>query len=200
MHILAQGAEAIIYREGNKITKERFSKKYRHPLIDSDLRRLRTRHEVKILTTLGEIGFDSPRIYAVDENKSTIEMDFVEGKLVKDVFNTNADSFAFEMGKKIAQLHQNDIIHGDLTTSNMITHDGGITFIDFGLGYFSMKIEDKAVDLHLLDRALESTHFEVYSGAMEMVLGAYADAYGDGKKVVERFRVVQKRGRNKEKY
>ncbi len=196
---IAQGAEAILYREGTTLIKERFAKTYRHPTIDADLRKLRTRHEAKILTKLADIGFMSPSVHSVDEENARITMDFIEGDLVKDVFNTNVLSFAAQMGEKIAQLHEQDIIHGDLTTSNMIAAQNGVHFIDFGLGYFSKKAEDKAVDLHLLDRALESTHFEVYPGAMEQVLEAYSKAYLGGHHVVERFKMVQKRGRHKEK-
>ena len=63
------------------------------------------------------------------------------------------------IGESVARIHQKDIIHGDLTTSNMIFKNEKVFFIDFGLGYISRKIEDKAVDIHLLKQALEAKHF-----------------------------------------
>jgi TP53 regulating kinase-like protein len=50
------------------------------------------------------------------------------------------------------------VIHGDLTTSNMIYKDGQIYLIDFGLSYVKNSIEDRAVDLYVLERAFISTH------------------------------------------
>ena len=196
---IAQGAEAILYREGTTLIKERFAKTYRHPTIDADLRKLRTRHEAKILTKLADIGFMSPSVHSVDEENARITMDFIEGDLVKDVFNTNVLSFAAQMGEKIAQLHEQDIIHGDLTTSNMIAAQNGVHFIDFGLGYFSKKAEDKAVDLFLLDRALETTHHDLYPEIFEQMLAGYQENNPQAKEVLDRLEIVKKRGRNKKK-
>lgn len=39
------------------------------------------------------------------------------------------------MGFLIFRLHQQGIIHGDLTTSNMILKDNKLYLIDFGLSY-----------------------------------------------------------------
>src|SRR3989338_9500931 len=101
------------------------------------------------------------------------------------------------MGENIAKLHHHNIIHGDLTTSNMILDKEKINFIDFGLSQFSDKIEDKAVDLFVLDRALGSTHTELHPEIFEKVVAAYSENYPEAVKVLERFQAVKGRGRNK---
>jgi len=68
-------------------------------------------------------------------------------------------------------LHDANIIHGDLTTSNMILKDGKLFLIDFGLGFYSDKVEHKAVDLFLLKQALESKHPNI--PVFEHVLSSY---------------------------
>jgi len=67
------------------------------------------------------------------------------------------------------------------------------------LSFFSEKIEDKAVDLHLLDRALESKHYKMYPEIFEKVIEGYESIYPDAKHVLERFKAVSSRGRNKNK-
>ena len=102
---------------------------------------------------------------------------------------------------KVGKLHAQNIIHGDLTTSNMLVtpQTRELTFIDFGLSVFSDKVEDKAVDLFLLDRALESKHYQLYPKIFEQILEGYKEAYPEAVTVLERFNAVMKRGRNKKK-
>ena len=104
------------------------------------------------------------------------------------------------LGELIGKLHAADIIHGDLTTSNVISIDRSLHLIDFGLSQFSLKIEDKSVELNLLLRALESKHPQVASEIFEQVIMAYLTTYSEGNVVVDRFEnKVLKRGRNKGK-
>lgn len=202
MKKLAQGAEATLFLHEGSVLKERRVKSYRHPAIDAELRKLRTRHEAKVLGKLQGIGFPAPRVVQVDEEAGQLVIEFVDGALVRDVFDKRYTELAAEIGKKVAQLHTNDIIHGDLTTSNMILSKAteGIFFIDFGLSFFSQKVEDRAVDLHLLDRALESKHFSVYPACMEIVLENYKRHYKEADAVLQRYKAVQRRGRYKERY
>ena len=101
-----------------------------------------------------------------------------------------------EAGKQISLLHKNDIIHGDLTTSNMIlSKENKVSIIDFGLGYISKKIEDKAVDLHLIKQALEAKHFKNHEELFKNLIKNYKSK--DSKKVLERLKAVEKRGRYK---
>lgn len=198
---IAQGAEAVLFQDKNKILKERLGKSYRLPQIDEFLRRFRTRREAKVLGKLKELNFPAPHLHEFCDKRMSIFMDFIPGEQLKDVIEDDFQLLAQELGKKIALLHKNNIIHGDLTTSNLIKHQetGELNFIDFGLSFFSDKIEDKAVDLFLLDRALESRHYKIYPEVFGKVVGGYKENYPDASKVLERFEKVKGRGRNKNK-
>ncbi len=199
---IAQGAEAIIYKEKDSIIKERFAKRYRLPQLDQSLRQFRTRREAKILQKLQDLNFPSPHLKEFSDTRMTITMDFIPGPKVRDILlqQQNHAELAQEIGKNIAKLHDANIIHGDLTTSNMLLHEPSnqLQFIDFGLSSFSDKIEDKAVDLFLLDRALESTHFQIYPGVFQSVIEGYRTS-PLAEQVLQRFEKVKARGRNKKK-
>ncbi len=197
--IIGRGAEAVIYLDNNVI-KDRLKKSYRIEQIDNRLRKSRTKREAKIFKKLEGINFPAPRLIKTDE-KSIIEMDFIDGKKVRDVLTEkNYKKLMNELGKKIATLHNNGIIHGDLTTSNFILNkkDNQIYFIDFGLSFFETHVEHKAVDLHLLKQALESKHYKIWEDAYTEVLNGYKEAV-DYDKVLQRLEKVEKRGRYKQK-
>ncbi len=201
MKLIAQGAESKLFFGKNKIVKDRFRKTYRIKEIDERLRKFRTKREAKILEKLQKINFPVPRLIKTN-NKNTIEMDFIGGKLLKNILNKdNCIKLSNEVGEKIAILHNNNIIHHDLTTSNMILNKNNneVYFIDFGLSFFSAKVEDKAVDLHLLKEALESKHSEIWEKCFNSALNAYEKKSIDGKEVLKRLKIVEKRGRYKGK-
>ncbi|MBI4439412.1 Kae1-associated serine/threonine protein kinase [Candidatus Woesearchaeota archaeon] len=196
--LIYQGAEAKIYRDGNKIIKERIQKDYRIPEIDSVLRKFRTKREEKVYRVLEKIGFPAPRVAECDSEKRLV-IDFIEGSLVRDVLERkDYVMLSGEIGRKIAVLHNRGIIHGDLTTSNMVLA-GEIYFIDFGLSFFSSKVEDRATDLHLLKEAFESTHTLIWEECFNAALESYEESAEKGKETVERLKKVEKRGRNKGK-
>ena len=204
MKLLAQGAEAKIYKENNTIIKERLAKAYRHPELDQSLRQFRTRREAKVLQKLEDLQFPAPHLREFSDKRMSIVMDFVAGETLKEALQQKEDNFqhlAQEIGQRIGQLHKADIIHSDLTTSNMIKHQetGEVNFIDFGLSFFSEKAEDKAVDLFLLDRAFETTHIDLYPEIFEQVLEGYQRDNPQGKEVLDRLEIVRKRGRNKKR-
>jgi Kae1-associated kinase Bud32 len=199
MQTLARGAEAILYTDGEIVVKERLSKSYRIDDIDNRLRKFRTRREAKILATLQELDFPAPRCRHFSDRMMTITMDFISGKKVKDMLTpTTRNALGEEIGRLVAMLHSHDIIHGDLTTSNMI-FNGNVQFIDFGLSFFSSKIENKAVDLFLLDRTLATTHSNVYPEIFETIITAYSQHYPEARHVLSRLEQVRQRGRNKRK-
>jgi len=198
---IAQGAEAILYKDKSRVLKERFSKAYRLPQLDESLRKFRTRREAKVLQKLEELSFPAPRLQEFSDKRMSIVMDFVPGETLRDVLK-QGDEFqilAREAGEKIGRLHQADIIHNDLTTSNMIKQKetGELNIIDFGLSFFSEKTEDKAVDLFLMERALESTHFDLYPEIFNKVIEGYKKNHPQAAEVLERLEQVRKRGRNK---
>jgi Kae1-associated kinase Bud32 len=191
--ILAQGAEAIIEKKGNSVIKKRVSKGYRVKELDKEIIKLRTRAEAKNLGKINSI-VNSPKVLKVEED--TIEMEFIEGeKLSSCLEKENYSKICKELGENIAKLHQNDIIHGDLTTSNFIlSPNKEIFFLDLGLSFISNKVEDKAVDLHVLREALESKHHTIFEECFEIVKNSYGD-----KEVLQRLEKVELRGRNKNK-
>lgn len=195
--IVSRGAEAVLYKDGNILIKERVKKKYRISEIDDKLRLFRTRRESKIMK---KIDF-APKIIDVDQKNMIIKMDFIEGETLRDIFDempTNErKKICIEIGNNIAKLHEIDIIHGDLTTSNMILN-GRLFFIDFGLSFVSDKTEDRAVDIHLLRQALESKHHRHAEESFEKVLEGYS-GYSKYKEVMDRLENVEKRGRYKRK-
>jgi len=101
------------------------------------------------------------------------------------------------IGEIIGKLHKLHIIHGDLTTSNMIIKENQIIFIDFGLGYVSQKIEDKAVDLHLLKQAFEARHYKNWKILINEIFNSYKKIIGEieAKKIFDRIEMIEKRGR-----
>ena len=191
--LIAQGAEAKLFLEGNLILKERFRKTYRIKEIDDKLRGFRTRREAKVLQKLDEINFPAPKLINSDE-KENLVIEKLDGKLVKEILGQNYAVLAAEIGKKIAILHNRLIIHGDLTTSNMIFNKE-IYFIDFGLSFFSDKAEDKAVDLHLLKEALESKHYRIWEKCFKIVLDSYRKEANKSLETLKRLEAVEKRGR-----
>lgn len=195
--LIAQGAESRLFLKDNEIIKDRFNKKYRIKEIDERLRKSRTKREAKILEKLSQLEFPAPKLIKTNK-KDEIIMSEIKGKLVKVIFDKNYQKLSKEIGEKLAILHNNTIIHGDLTTSNMIFNKE-IHFIDFGLSFFSYKEEDKAVDLHLLKQALESKHFKVWEKAFKEVIKGYKEKAEKGKEIINRLEKVEKRGRYKQK-
>jgi len=199
--LIETGAEASIFLEKGSIIKERVPKTYRIPEIDNKLRVFRTRREAKIIDKLQKIGFPAPRLIEQD-GKQTISMELIKGEKIRDILEkSDFIKLSKEIGEKVAVLHNNGIIHGDLTTSNMIVNhkDKQVYFIDFGLSFFSHKHEDKAVDLHLLKEGIESKHYEVWEICFKKALDAYKIKAKDSKLTLKRLEQVELRGRYKRK-
>jgi TP53 regulating kinase-like protein len=198
MKLIAQGAESKLFLDKNKVVKDRFRKTYRIKEIDERLRKFRTKREAKVIEKLQAINFPCPELIFNNE-KDTLEIQYINGTLLKNILNKkNCIKLSKEIGKKVAILHNNNIIHGDLTTSNMVFNKE-IYFIDFGLSFFSKKIEDKAVDLHLLKEALESKHSKIWEKSYKAALGSYTKKAVDGRDVLKRIKIVEGRGRYKGK-
>src|SRR3989304_4148451 len=170
MEIIKRGAEAVLYLENEKLIKERIKKGYRIEAIDNELRKNRTKKEARLISEARRIGINVPNIFEVKENK--IAMEFIGGERLKDILNDNAD-LAAETGKSVGLMHANGLVHGDLTTSNMIFKDNKIYFIDFGLGDLSKRLEDLATDLSVFKEALKSTHFKF----LELLWGSFIKGY-----------------------
>ena len=202
---LKLGAEARITLQDNVVIKERIKKSYRLPQIDSALRKERTSAEASLLQKAARAQANVPKVLEIDRKNSTIEMEFIDGTLIDKIID---EKLAKELGKEIALLHDNSIIHGDLTTSNIIVKQDvpqtanrkpqtRVYFIDFGLGEFSDSVEKKAVDLKVLKQALEANHPERAEKLFKAVLAGYKVNSKKSGEVLERFSNVEKRGRYK---
>ena len=196
--LITQGAEAQILLENNIIKKRRTKKSYRFPILDEKIRKSRTKKESKLLEKASAlIPIPKIKISSLYE----IDMEFIEGKKLSEYLDSipNNIEICKIIGKQIAKLHDNNIIHGDLTTSNMILKDNLVYFIDFGLGFISSKIEDKAVDLHLIKEALEARHFSISHDCFNAILEGYKSSLNYSQ-VLARLKKVEQRGRYKEQY
>lgn len=196
MRILQQGAEAIIKQSGNKVIKERIKKSYRLAILDNKLRTKRTKHEAKILEKAVNL-IPVPKI--LKQEKTNLEIDFIDGKKLSEHLDKlpNKNQIMQQAGQQTAILHDNDIIHGDLTTSNMIlTNKNKLYFIDFGLSFVSTRIEDRAVDLHLIKQALEAKHFRYHKQLFQSFLKGYKKS-NNYNKTIEQLKKVELRGRYK---
>lgn len=197
--IVARGAEAILYAEthggSNAMVKERAEKKYRQKEIDSEIRKDRTKRESRLLEEASRIGVPVPRLIKTDAEEARIIMEDVKGSKLKDsldVMRPEERKRLFRMlGEEIAKLHSKGIVHGDLTTSNVLIREGRLVIIDFGLGAFSGRIEDMAMDIVLLKDVLKSSHPGID------VWDSFIEGYSFEKKemVLKRLREVEKRGR-----
>jgi TP53 regulating kinase and related kinases len=190
---LAKGAEATLLKEKDIVIKERIVKKYRHSVLDARIRKFRTKREAKVMQKLLDVNVLVPEIKKVEDMK--IFMEFIDGKLLK---NCVTKELCFTLGEIIGKIHTLNIIHGDLTTSNMIVKNKKIYLIDFGLSFFSHKTEDKAVDLHVMEEAFKSTHYDSYTACWPEIVKGYM-SYTDAEKVLKRLQTVKKRGRYKKK-
>lgn len=118
-----------------------------------------------------------------------------------------------KMGSAVGRLHGVGVVHGDLTTSNLmlrpISSDGSnggtaeykalngeVVLIDFGLASQSTHDEDRAVDLYVLERAFGSTHPKAESLFSEL-LSAYGQSYKGANLVLKKLEDVRMRGRKR---
>ena len=206
MVLIKKGAEASLYLEyWNKrkvVMKRRHPKKYRIPELDLLIRSQRTLHEPNIIHNAKKAGVPTPTIFMVDIADANIIMEFIEGKQIKEVLDGLSKEKRLNLckliGDLIGRLHRNGIIHGDLTTSNMIlTPYGKVVFVDFGLSERSIELEPMGVDLHLMKRTLQSTHYKYAKECFKAVMDGYEEALGQEKtkKVTIKIREIEKRGR-----
>ncbi|XP_024535299.1 EKC/KEOPS complex subunit bud32 [Selaginella moellendorffii] len=206
--LLKQGAEARVFETtfmGRRaVVKERFCKKYRHPSLDTKLSQKRLYGEARCMTKARKLGVRTPALFAVDAVTRSITFEFVTGSSVKDILLQSGfptpggelERIAAQIGVSIARIHDGGLIHGDLTTSNMLIHSGELVMIDFGLSYTSTFPEDKAVDLYVLERAFLSLH-STNGDMMGLVLAAYKKASRFWSSTLNKLAQVQMRGRKR---
>ena len=189
--LIAKGAESNIVKSsylGQKaVLKDRIPKGYRIPEIDNKIRKARTKEEAKLLSDAKRAGVKTPVLYDINLEDKSILMEEIEGDMLKDIIN---EDLAFRIGAEIAKLHSADIIHGDITTSNIMLQDDNLVFIDFGLGRYSHLDEDKAVDLLVLKKSLQSIDYNLAIKYFDCVLKGYGN-----EKMANHISDIESRGR-----
>lgn len=222
VEILKQGAEGRLYLGEYKgercLIKERFVKKYRHQELDNQITRQRMKAETKAAGRCQTAGICAPRILNMDLQERKIYMEYFDKAIIakeyiqrtvaredKEKAEEILKSLCEKIGGIIGKMHANNIIHGDLTTSNILINpkqeddytEFEVVFIDFGLSHYNQGSEDKGVDLYVLERALLSTHSE-QPYLFDYMLQAYRKECGkDEETVVAKFEEVRARGRKR---
>jgi TP53 regulating kinase-like protein len=186
---IGRGAEAVITLEEGVVSKKRLSKGYRRPELDEQLRRERTLREAKITSEARRLGVPTPILKEVC--RFELKMEHVEGRKLKSVITPELSE---RVGEQVGRLHQGGIVHGDLTTSNMIQSGERIYFIDFGLASYDSSVEAKGVDCHVFFQTLHSTHDQAEDLIAAFCAG-YKRAYPGADAVLERVREIKARGR-----
>jgi TP53 regulating kinase-like protein len=206
MVLIKKGAEANLYLEDwnelKVIKKQRVKKIYRIEDLDIKLRKTRTIREAQMLHEAKKIGIPTPIVYFLEISNFTIIMEYIEGNLLRESLEKLSINDMIKVceivGSQIGLLHINGIIHGDLTTSNMILTDGEkIFFIDFGLSFYSQDLEDKGTDILLLKRAINTTHYKHANKCLKAIFNGYKNVVGEdySKKVIMKSKEIERRGR-----
>ena len=201
MKLMKKGAEADIYLtswNGKKsVLKIREKKDYRNPELDRRIREQRTIRESDIISDVKSFGVCSPIVYYVDTKLCKIYMQYIEGKLVRDLSNHGVIKTCEAIGRIVGTLHKNGIMHGDLTTSNFITLRNKVFVIDFGLAQRTDKIEDHAIDLRLFKEILNSAHAGIMEKSWNAFLKGYKKVVGVSRqnRILAQVSVIEGRGR-----
>ncbi|MDP2666851.1 MAG: KEOPS complex kinase/ATPase Bud32 [Candidatus Diapherotrites archaeon] len=206
LSILSIGAEAVLEKVtlGSLvlIRKTRVPKGYRHPDLDARLRGERLGREARLMHAAKTHGVLTPLVYLIDVRKSAIYMTFIPGERLKHFLlkkhpASQKTAYCAQFGRMIATLHTHGMVHGDLTTSNVMvpfpskTKPGNLVMIDFGLAFHSRKIEDLAVDLVNLKKTFSATH-STFPEGWTAIQQAYVD-HGGKKAVLDQMEAVEKR-------
>ncbi len=204
MTLIKKGAEAELYRQiwmgRDAVLKRRIKKTYRNPDLDIYIRTTRTSLEAKLLSEARHLGVPTPIVYYFDLKNTEIIMSYIPGPPLKKIIpemdrGSLEETFAL-VGRLVGSLHKGGIVHGDLTTSNMLLKGDLLFLIDFGLGDHTLDLEARGVDIHLMRRALESSHHEVSKWAYEGFISGYETIMGDDTKdVLRRVGEIRRRGR-----
>ena len=206
LEVIRIGAEAVVSRlewNGFKmVSKHRVPKPYRFPELDRWVRDRRTLHEARVITSLRRLGIPCPAILLMDRSEATLYLQLIEGVELKKALDSlpvkEVERLANMLGRMVGRMHRGGIAHGDLTTSNiMLDRMGNLYFIDFGLSAITNDPEELAVDIHLLDRSLESVHHRLRAVFMRSFLKGYAAAAGMDflQALIEKVKEIRSRGR-----
>lgn len=182
-----RGAEADLFLttigSWKAVIKRRIRKEYRDPGLDEQIRRERTFNEASLMHQAKMTGARVPTLFGIDADTKSIAMTYLSGDSLREGLNmmkaSEARKFFAEIGKQVGLLHLGGLVHGDLTTSNIIVTKRAVPFLlDFGMSKISDEPEDRGVDLHLLQRSISTTQTEGYSSHIKAVARGYARNVG----------------------
>jgi len=210
--VIYRGAEADLLRGSwcgvEAVFKFRRPFIYRLKVLDDAIRRQRTAREAEMIHEAKRSGARTPLLYFVDPANALIVMQWVEGRRLKEAVSSlppeGLERVFAELGGEVARLHASGIMHGDLTTSNVLldndddrSDDNELTLIDFGLAIRTTRLEDRAVDLRLVKETLTGAHSEVASKAYAALLEGYGGEVGPGevRAVTRQVAEIERRGR-----
>lgn len=204
--VIYVGAEALV-AEGEflgyeAVFKLRLRKPYRVPELDREIIRRRTLAEARLLLALRELGVKVPAVLYVDPVEGLIVMERIRGRTILSVAGSLSRgelcSAMSKAGSELAKMHRSGIAHGDVTTANMVLTEGGdVYLVDLGLAKHVEDVEDLAVDLHLLIRVLESSHYSAKDEMFKCFLSGYREVLGEevARTILEKVREIRLRGR-----
>ncbi|MDG6987634.1 MAG: Kae1-associated serine/threonine protein kinase [Nitrososphaerota archaeon] len=203
--LLYRGAEADVvlgdWQGLPAVFKVRKPLPYRLPALDEEIRRRRTVHEAEMIRHAKRAGVASPYLYHLDLPASTLVMEYVGGEMLRDLAGRMGEEDAeepfFKFGEGVARLHTAGLMHGDLTTANVMSRRGGLVFLDFGLAYRTSRLEDHAVDLRLIKETLVGAHPGISRVALDALFRGYEAQSGTARfrKVRGQLRNIERRGR-----
>lgn len=195
-NIKEKGAEADIiegiWDEREVIIKHRVKKNYRVDKLDEKLRLERTKEEAKLLSDCKKYGVTTPYIYSIDLNRKDIILEKIDAPKLHEIINADKDikKIFTNIGEMVFKMHEGEIIHGDLTTANILIKDDKPIFIDFGLGKYSNLLEDKGTDLLVFKKSLNTIIPEKSEELFNYFLNGY-----DNEDVIKKIDEIEKRGR-----
>ena len=155
-----KGAEAVLSKVSILgipcVEKFRLKKKYRQPGLDGKIRGERTKREARLLNRAKEAGVPCPVVFQVGD--FFIRMKFIEGKMLHTEMGKRGikQKEISDAARILVRLHSQHIIHGDFTPANLMLTKDGMAVIDFGLGSISTDSEDKATDIVMMKKSLET--------------------------------------------
>lgn len=203
--LIYRGAEADVYRVSwcgrDAVRKVRKRLSYRLASLDRMLRRQRTVREAEMIHRAKDAGVRSPYLYCVEPESATIVMEYVAGIRLREALSSagmgDVARLSTALGSAAARLHSASVMHGDLTTSNVVISGGSLVLIDFGLSVTSDRVEDHAVDLRLVKETITGAHPSVSQAALDSLFSGYRAVVGEGRfrQVMRQLSEIERRGR-----
>ena len=198
-----QGAEAVLtaslFLGRSAVLKQRKPKAYRLPALEHQISRGRMRNEARLMRRARAAGVGVPALFDAEPESQLLVLEYLGRSSLRNEYDSLSPAgrrkAADAVGQAIGRLHAASIIHGDLTTSNMIIRGGRVHFVDFSLGHISDKLEDRAVDLKAFKDSFVATHL-AHASDLSRVLEGYGKALGGpAQKVVKQVASIERRRR-----